>query len=41
LPQKVRAIASEEPHPIVRKMSALDNPPECGRFLWTAPNLIL
>jgi len=27
--------------PLIRKMSALDNPldpPECGRLLWMAPN---
>jgi len=38
--QKVRTSASEEPPlPLVQKMSALDKPPDCGRDLWTAPNL--
>jgi len=34
--QKVRTSVFEEP--IVRKMSALDNSPDYGRFLWTATN---
>jgi len=27
--------------PLVRKMSALENPLTCGRLLWTAPNFSL
>jgi len=39
--RKIRSFFHEEPLPLVRKMFALDNHPNCGRLLWTTSDVLV